>query len=74
MLALQRLRSSAGALVLAVVWTLVIVTCTGPGPSGDCATRQAGVYPVRWDCRLASITAEMKSENVRAYCQRGRPA
>ena len=51
-------------------WALVVIACTGPGPSGDCATQRPVSFLTRWDCRLAAIKHEMMDERVRAYCQR----
>ena len=53
-------------------WMLIVIVCSGPGPSGDCVVQAPLTYAGRWDCRLASLNAEMRDERVRAYCQRGR--
>ena len=51
-------------------WALVLIVCTGPGPSGDCAARPPVTYQSRWDCRQAAIAREMMDERIRAYCQK----
>ena len=51
-------------------WFLVVVLCSGPGPSGMCdIQKHAPVYdgPA---CRQAAIREEMMDERKRAWCQR----
>ena len=53
------------------VWTLIVLTCTGPGTTGDCTTQRQATHGTRWECRQAAIGREIIDERVRAWCQRG---
>ena len=51
-------------------WTLIVLTCTGPGATGDCRAQTVATYATRWDCRQVAIAREMAGEQTRAWCQK----
>ena len=51
-------------------WALILIACTGPGPTGDCTVQRLATHVSRWECRQEAIAREMMDERVRAYCKR----
>ena len=52
-------------------WTLIVLTCTGPGATGHCPAQTVATYNVRWDCKQEAAAREIMNERVRAWCQKG---
>lgn len=55
------------------VWVLMVISCSGPGATGDCRPPPAEVpirYATRGECHPEAVRREMMNERVRAWCLR----